>query len=208
MWAKHKTYSQEEDDFIRANYSAISTGDIALHLGRTYDSVDKRATRLGLKRNKCRPFTPEEDEVIRAASGRSSVDVGRQLGRAPAVVRTRAKRLGLGGWFAFSGGYKPLRGYRTAYIAANDNGSPRRVSEHRAIMAEHIGRPLTDDERVHHINCVKSDNRIENLYLCANDAVHRKAHASVNGLIAGLLERGAIFFDRTEGVYKLCETDK
>lgn len=56
-------------------------------------------------------------------------------------------------------GHVDKDGYRLIYVDA------KQVREHRFIMSEMLGRELTEDETVHHINGVRDDNRPENLEL-------------------------------------------
>lgn len=46
---------------------------------------------------------------------------------------------------------------------------------HRLVMEAHLGRFIEPHETVHHINEVKTDNRLENLYLCS-EAEHTAIH--------------------------------
>jgi hypothetical protein len=50
------------------------------------------------------------------------------------------------------------------------------VREHRLIVEKAIGRYLNPPERIHHINFLKSDNRIENLALFKDESSHTKFH--------------------------------
>ena len=54
------------------------------------------------------------------------------------------------------------------------------VLEHRLIMEKKLGRYLTRDEVVHHVNRITTDNREENLQLFENDSEHCKYHQGKN----------------------------
>lgn len=48
----------------------------------------------------------------------------------------------------------------------------QRLLQHRYVMSQHLKRPLSSHEVVHHINGVRHDNRIENLQLCESHTDH------------------------------------
>ena len=51
--------------------------------------------------------------------------------------------------------------------------------EHLIVTEKFLKRKLTKKERVHHLNEIKSDNRIENLMLFKSDSEHIKFHTKI-----------------------------
>ena len=56
-------------------------------------------------------------------------------------------------------------GYVLLYNPDRSKRASGQVLEHRIVMEDHLGRELTSNETVHHINGDPADNRIENLQL-------------------------------------------
>ena len=103
-------------------------------------------------------------------------------------------------------GYKRTNGY--GYIEIKDSKSKNKtkgnfVLEHRQIMSNKLNRPLSSEEMVHHINYIKNDNRIKNLFLCSSLKQHLKIATSLNNLVNELLNKNYIIFDKNDGVYKI-----
>jgi hypothetical protein len=68
-------------------------------------------------------------------------------------------------------GWKGGRSIQKGYVMLWCSDGKRRL-EHRLIMEKHLKRSLTKHECVHHINGIRSDNRIENLVVCKTHGEH------------------------------------
>jgi hypothetical protein len=129
----------------------MSTGDISNIFGVTPKVIVKRIKEAGM------PIRSASDSGRLAHANGKFVRAG---GRGP-------------NW---QGGRKLHQGYVMVYVGKRSRSKDKNFHteyerEHRLVMEKHIGRKLTKDEIVHHINGIKDDNRIENL-----SVVLRKTH--------------------------------
>lgn len=77
----------------------------------------------------------------------------------------------------YKNGKTMVEGY---FMILNPNrfchNQPCRILEHRVIMEKYLHRKLRPKEVVHHINGIKTDNRIENLMVFINNKAHLEYH--------------------------------
>jgi len=84
-------------------------------------------------------------------------------------------------------------GYYRLLIPNHPNANKRGyVLEHRYVMAEYLGRPLSKDEYVHHKNGNRQDNRVENLELFKGRSEHARLHMRTTNKNWVYLKKGCI----------------
>lgn len=182
----HRKFDDEQERVICERYIA---GESALALAREFVCSDITLRRV-LGRNNVsrrrgpglRSWTQAQVAEIKERwyAGESQHSIGKSLGVSqtaisklllfhgiPPVRRTAVgSRVASwkGGRVGVAGGYLGVL-VNAADPMASMRQSAGYVLEHRLVMARAMGRPLTPQESVHHINGDRQDNRIENLQL-------------------------------------------
>ena len=172
---------------------------IAQHFGCSRSPAYRAVRRLGLSRKRLSSYrgVPDPRKIVLNndkvrelfAEGMSQVKMAARFGCSRTTVLRAVRRLGLvgarfpscqareenpnwrGGRTTASDGYVLIK-VGPDYPGADKKGY---ILEHRLVMQSAVGRPLTPDEVVHHINGVTTDNRIENLVIMTRVA-HSRHH--------------------------------
>lgn len=156
---------------------------LAEHFGVTVETVRGALKRMNVKLrrrggNAKLIDSQVEDEILhRYLDGATQQEIGDSLGVSQRVISRRLIAMGLctqrrsvrasnwkGGKIKTDGGYVAVRidPDNPFFCMANKNNY---VPEHRLVMAQHLGRALTKDETVHHIDGNREHNDVTNLQL-------------------------------------------
>jgi hypothetical protein len=149
-----KTWADEEVSLLELLYPYRRAKDIVQFFnGKSLSAITHKVSRLKVSKNLKSLF-----EI------RSKAQSGANSGNFKNYRRTTPK------------GYIML--YKPNHPNASKHGL---VMEHRFVMSNHLGRALNDEERVHHVNENKKDNRIENLQIMGHGE-----HSAYHNLRRGL----------------------
>jgi len=98
--------------------------------------------------------------------------------------------------------YKPE--HPSAYTTDNWLGW---IYEHRYIIEQSLGRPLSEDEVVHHLDCDKTNNNPENLIVLANKASHIRLHHWIDAggnVVDTYTKKLTTYYGRAKPLCKIC----
>lgn len=180
MAGKDRYDWSEIDPYIKRHYKTKTATEIAKHFNmkRTPSQIRDRARLLGVLKQDKFKWTKARRLTVRTLYPRVGArPIADKYGICIMRVNKFAQSIGVK--------YKPKDEYISTQGYKMQGKSKSRKAEHRRIMEEYLGRELTSNEVVHHINGDKLDNRIENLQVMTRAEhieVHRKELNRAKGI--------------------------
>jgi hypothetical protein len=196
-------------EVLAAEYEAgASLNELAARYGGSATVVGNTLRRHGMQlRDKGSHlyWTPERLTGLLELheSGRSNVDIARELGLSARVVGQQLLKLGVAprgpvlkgpAHHSWNGGKHIHGGYVKVKLPDDDPMVSMRnvngyVPEHRLVMARKLGRPLLPEENPHHKNLIRTDNTPSNLELWTSSQPSGARVADLLEWALGLLDR-------------------
>lgn len=99
-----KSWTAEEEDFLRANWGGLSAKDVAGTLDRSVSSVKGKAERLGILEKKMPNWAPEETAALKLLwQSQSAIEISQSLRRSVGSIYRKVFKLNLKGGDAKAG---------------------------------------------------------------------------------------------------------
>jgi hypothetical protein len=201
---KMKGYQNKEE--LAQKYEELaSMQKVADYYGVSKRSIMNYMNKFGLKRNSMRLNLDVDKMVQLFYEGYDLHYIADKFNAAYSTVRGRLQERGIEtdryhyGYTAKATGYIYI--YMPEHPLANKRGY---VPEHTLVIEKAIGRHLTSDEVVHHINGIKNDNALTNLKLMTKYQ-HKSMHSSEARKTIDLLKAHEML-KQGATVTEVCET--
>lgn len=200
---KQRSWSQEDEKYIFDNYKEKTVKELAENFQVSDKAMRAKIERLGidlksLGRQLAVIWEKEDLDFLKTnwlhlGDKEIAEILGIDRGFNKHVVYRKRTSLGL------KGKSKRIRQDATGYKYYIDYD--KRVFTHRTKVEKLLGRELMSSEIVHHIDGDKSNDDIDNLYLCNSVSDHTLLHDSLEKIAMELVKKGKIGFDKEKGEY-------
>ena len=167
------------DDVLLMACKGLNAKQVAEEVGyENHKSIYRFCLRHGIRLKQPVMLKDLSDEVRQMAKSMTAPEIARELGFRNSSVYRLCKKLGIKPVRKDAGVIYTHNGYRMLLKPQHPNADSKGyVREHRLVAEAKIGRLLTEDEVVHHINGDKLDNSPENLEVMTK-AEHTSLHAT------------------------------